>query len=68
MEHSYNILLCIQNTFSRDVANEIYGDLAEHIYEKWIRLDDNILNFMSCLDYSNRDILFEWGKKYYNNI
>jgi hypothetical protein len=68
MERSYKILLYIQNTFSRDVANEIYGDLAEHIYEKWVRLDYNILVFLSSLDYSNRFLLFEWGKQSYNKV
>lgn len=68
MELSYNILLYIQNTFCIQVAKDIYGDMATHLYDKWLKMDNNILNFISCLDHTNRSLLFRWGKKSYNDV
>ena len=32
----YNILLYIQNNFDKEVSSEIFKDLSNHIYKKWI--------------------------------
>ena len=57
----YNIFLHLQNRVSKDICDEVFGELSEHIYIKWINCDYNIIYFLSQLDDANKEKLLYWG-------
>jgi hypothetical protein len=65
MDISYNILLYIQNSFNLHISDKLFGDLSQHIFNKWLNSDNNILNFITKLDNNNKQLLLKWGKYNY---
>lgn len=57
---SYNKFLFIQCRFSKDVCDNVFGDLSNHLYNKWDSSCPNVIDFLSCLDPTNKQKLFEW--------
>lgn len=58
---TYDMFLYIQNSFNKYICNQIYGDeLSDHLFEKWLQCDYNILKFISRLDNRNKELLLEW--------
>ena len=64
----YNILLYIQNNFDKEVSSEIFNDLSNHLYKKWIVCNQNILHFISVLDSENKNKILLWGENMYSKI
>ena len=57
---SYNKFLYMQCHFSKDVCDNVFGNLSDHIYKKWESVDLNIIDFLSRLDDVNKRKLFTW--------
>jgi len=53
-EQSFQYLLKLQNNFNKNLSDQIFGDLSDHLYTKWERCKGNILNFLTMLDEMNR--------------
>lgn len=49
-----------QSMFSYGTCKEIFPDLTEHMWEKWISSGSNILWFWGRLDENNRSKLINW--------
>lgn len=58
---SYQILFTMQSNFHLGICEELFGGLAEHIYQKWIESNENMLNFLTRLDQKNINIMLLWG-------
>lgn len=61
INESYKILLAMQSNFHLGICEELFGDLAEHIYQKWTGSNENMLNFLTRLDQNNLNIMLSWG-------
>jgi hypothetical protein len=68
MYENYQLFLYIQTNFSKDICDQIFGNLSDHMFEKWESCDGNIINFLNRLDNENCDSLFRWGLSYYKLI
>jgi hypothetical protein len=68
LEQSYNTFMYLQCNFNLFICEEIFGDLSEHLFEKWLNCNENILNFLSKLDSENRQKIYKWLKINYNKI
>ena len=53
-EQSFQYLLKLQNNFNKNLSDQIFGYLSDHLYAKWERCKGNILNFLTMLDEMNR--------------
>lgn len=60
LEKSYDMFMSLQCNFNLLLCKEIFGNLSEHIFEKWIICDGNIINFLSHLDNENRNKIYIW--------
>ena len=56
------MLIYIQNVFDKEICNKLFGDLSNHIYQKWIDSDFNLVNFLSKLDNQNKLHFMKWAK------
>ena len=61
MIQEYNIFMFMQTNFNKYICDQLFGELSDHIYDKWIYCDQNLLNFLSMLDRDNKIIVLEWG-------
>ena len=60
--HLYNeLFLVMQNQFNFSVCEELFGSLAEHLYDKWSYSDRNMLFYLTRLDSYNKDKVLKWG-------
>ena len=59
----YKIMSYIQCNFNKKISDDIFNELSDHLYSKWIDCDFNLLNFMSRLDKQNKLILLNWGEQ-----
>ena len=50
-------LVKLQADFDKEKSNEIFGDLGDHLYSKYLAIGNNIITFYSMLDINNRAIL-----------
>ena len=57
-----NILLFIQNWYSYEVAQKLFGTMADHLFDKWISCNQNLINYFTMLDDVNTKKLLDWGK------
>ena len=62
----FNILLSLQCNFNKNICEQVFGLCSEHLYEKWVSSDGNIINFMTRLDVDNKAKLLSWGMTYIN--
>jgi hypothetical protein len=62
---SFDMMLFIQNHFDKKLSDELFTDLSDHIFDKWLQSEYNILNFISRLDNVNKKIICEWVEKNY---
>ena len=60
----FNVFLRLQNDFNKGISNKVFGDLSNHLFNKWLKCERNMLNFISILDNTNKNRLLEWA---YNN-
>jgi hypothetical protein len=60
-----DMMLFIQNRFDKQLSDELFTDLSDHIFEKWLQSEYNILNFISRLDVVNKQIICDWCEKNY---
>jgi hypothetical protein len=56
-----NLLLRLQSDFNKEICNIVFDDLSDHLFDKWLKTDRNILNFFSQLDIKNRKKLLKWA-------
>ena len=56
-----NLLLRLQSDFNKEICDRIFNDLSDHLFDKWLKTDRNILNFFSQLDIKNRKKLLKWS-------
>jgi len=61
--HNTDILIYLQCNFNLSVCMEIYGEESNHLFEKWLTCDGNLLNYITRLDKNNRYKLLNWGLK-----
>lgn len=58
---NYDRLEWLQYNLNLDLMKTIFGeDLYEHLYWKWTRCDDNIIDFITLLDIENKQKLFDF--------
>jgi len=57
---SFNKFLYMQCHFSKDICDEIFGDMSDHIYQKWLDSNMNIVEFLSRLDSGKKRKMFLW--------
>ena len=55
-----NTLLIIENHLAYRDFPYIFGDLADHLYQKWT-FDKNVLHFLTRLDSTNQEKLLKWA-------
>lgn len=60
LNNSYDILLSLQCNFNKQICDKIFTDYSNHLYEKWLNCDQNILKFISLLDSVNRNKILLW--------
>ena len=61
-----DILLSLQCNFSKLVCDEIFGQDSNHLFEKWLFSDKNLLYFITRLDNCNQAKLFRYAYAYSN--
>lgn len=59
----YQLFMYLQFNFNKDMCDKVFGDLSDHLFQKWLRCDNNMLNYMSTLDDGNKIKLIDWGVK-----
>ena len=69
MDHTttLNKYLWAQNTISLYIFEQIFGEMAIHIFNKWENSNGNFLNFMTYLDPVNQSIIFQWVDSSYSD-
>jgi hypothetical protein len=60
---SYNILSSLQSNFDIYMCDNIFGLNSNHIYDKWITSQQNIINFLTTLDHVNRQKLLNYASE-----
>jgi len=50
-------LVKLQADFDKEKSNEIFGDLGDHLYSKYLAIGNNIVTFYTYLDKPNKAIL-----------
>ena len=55
-----NLLLRLQCDFNKEMCDKIFNDLSDHLFDKWLKTDGNILNFFSQLDIKNQKTILKW--------
>lgn len=55
-----SILIEFQNNFCEEICDNIFDKDKKHIWNKWLKSDNNLLVFMSLLDDVNRKVLFDY--------
>lgn len=58
-----NLFWYIQNIFCKEICDKIFENSSDHIYEKWVESNYNLLNFLSKLDVYNRLKILQWVEK-----
>ena len=61
----FNTFQALQNNFNKGISNKVFGELSNHLFQKWLKCDRNILNFISMLDPIHKKKLLKWAYKYY---
>jgi len=56
-----NLLLRLQCDFNKEICDKIFSDLSDHLFNKWLKTDGNILNFFSQLDINNQKKMLKWS-------
>lgn len=56
----YEKFLYLQNNFDLEMSIKIFGDIGEHLFEKWLYCDRNIIDFITCLDSENKQKIFDF--------
>lgn len=59
-----NLLLRLQSDFNKEICDKIFNNLSDHLFEKWLQTNGNILNFFSRLDTKNQKIMLKWTINY----
>ena len=62
---NYNMFIFIQSNFNKNICDILYSELSNHLFNKWLKCDGNILNFISMLDNNNKLIILKWGFENY---
>lgn len=52
----------LKNSFGKNICDKIFGSKSDHLYEKWIETNTNIVSFLIKLDENNKI------KKYSNGV
>ena len=53
-------LIALQLTFDLEKSIQVFGELGEHLFEKFNKNERNILNFYTRLDAGNKEKLVEF--------
>jgi len=57
----YSKLFWIQNNYTKEINENIFGiDLSDHMWNKWIECEMNLLFFINRLDSVNNDKILEY--------
>ena len=58
----YSKFLTTQVNMNQSMMDDIYGegDLSNHLFEKWMYCDRNIIEFINRLDIGNKTIFLSW--------
>jgi len=67
MINAYNIFIFLQCNFNKKMSDDIFGDLSEHLFEKWLNCNYNIINFLSMLDNGNKQLILNYGEDMMKN-
>jgi hypothetical protein len=62
------MLLNLQNNYNKTISDEVFGNMSEHLYDKWLDSDDNILCYLTRLDTHNKLKLLKWTEDNYIKI
>ncbi len=61
-----NSLITLQLNFDLEKSNQVFGELGEHLFEKFNKSERNILNFYTRLDAENKQKLLEYVARDHN--
>ncbi len=53
-------LIALQLTFDLEKSIQVFGELGEHLFEKFNKNERNILNFYTRLDAGNKEKLLDY--------
>ena len=56
-----NLLSSLQCNFDKEMCDEIFNDLSDHLFDKWLKSNGNILNFFGQLDNQNKKRILKWS-------
>ena len=54
------LLMNLQYNFNKSICDKIYKVNSNHLYEKWLTCNGNLLNFINRLDSNNRLLLIDY--------
>ncbi len=60
MNDFYEQLLEMQCNFSKYISDKIFGNLSNHLFQKWLKCNNNIVSFLSRLDAVNKGKIFNY--------
>ena len=63
LEQSYFIFRIISSNLSSEICKIIFDkNISEHMWDKWLKCDMDIIKFLSALDTYNRKKIIDWGE------
>jgi hypothetical protein len=58
----YPVFEILQFNFNEDICVDIFGlNRADHMFNKWLECDKNIIMFMNRMDCTNKEKMMSWG-------
>jgi hypothetical protein len=58
---AFDKFLKLQVNFNKDMCIDIFKNDAEHLFQKWLYCNYNIIEFINRLDDNNKHIILSWA-------
>lgn len=61
VEKYFKKFLYFQNNFDLELSKQIFGNrIAQHLFNKWLFYDRNVIDFINYLDDENKQKIFNY--------
>lgn len=57
---AFDKFIKLQVNFNKDMCIDIFNNDAEHLFQKWLYCNYNIIEFINRLDENNKHIILSW--------